>query len=152
MKVKPSHLAMGFGKFCSRKCQYQNARKGKVVSCSICGTHTYRKPKDLKGAKSGKYFCSKSCQAQWRNSEYVGDKHANFTNGLWAYRSVLKRAGVEQKCRRCKTTDARVLAVHHLDRNRKNNAIENLIYLCHNCHHLIHHHKNEDRKLMATIV
>jgi predicted HNH restriction endonuclease len=41
-------------------------------------------------------------------------------------------------CKKCGNKDARVLEVHHLDKNRKNSNIENLIWLCANCHTLVH--------------
>jgi predicted HNH restriction endonuclease len=42
-------------------------------------------------------------------------------------------------CVLCKVSDKRILAVHHKDNNRKNNKVENLVWLCHNCHILVHH-------------
>ena len=146
------YVQKGQGKFCSPECQYIAARKGKVVNCAVCGKGVYRKPHLLKLSQSGKYFCSKSCQTIWRNSEYIGSKHANWKDGRYAYRSVLTRHKVPQQCKLCGTIDARVLAVHHIDQNRKNNAVDNLAWLCHNCHHLVHHHEEVKRKFMATIV
>ncbi|MBI4281264.1 HNH endonuclease [Candidatus Uhrbacteria bacterium] len=32
----------------------------------------------------------------------------------------------------------RVLLVHHIDENRKNNVLSNLVWLCRNCHFLVH--------------
>ena len=152
LKTKPSHIALGFGKYCSRACSSEASRKGKNVICHVCGTTTYKQQKDLKRSKSGKLFCSKSCQTQWRNQVYVGRKHGNYKTGKSSYRSALKRSGAKQVCCRCRENDTRVLAVHHIDRNRNNNSIENLMYLCHNCHHLVHRYKNEEKKLMATMV
>lgn len=150
--VKPSHQKLGFGKYCSRVCQHQAARKGKVVSCALCGVDTYKQPKDLQRSKSGKYFCSKSCQTRWRNQLYIGKAHKNYVDGASSYREALKRSGAKEACRRCNEQDARVLAVHHIDRNRNNNSVENLMYLCHNCHHLIHRHREEEQALMAAMV
>jgi 5-methylcytosine-specific restriction endonuclease McrA len=61
------------------------------------------------------------------------------------------RSGPEPVCRHCGLTDARVLSVHHLDSNRSNNRLDNLIWLCHNCHYLIHHHDDEREALMAGL-
>ena len=151
-ETKLFYVKKGQGKFCSAACQYTAARKGKVVPCAICKKEIYRKPHLLKLSQSGKYFCSKSCQTLWRNGKYIGIKHANWKDGLYAYRSVLSRHGVSKICRLCKTDDARVLAVHHIDQNRKNNKVDNLAWLCHNCHHLVHHHAEAKEKFMATIV
>lgn len=147
--AKPSHIAMGYGKFCSRQCSALGQKKGRDVCCHICGKKTYRSPKYLEGSKSGKYFCTKSCQTLWRNQLYVGEKHANWKHGRAAYRSVLGRAKRERVCELCKTTDNRVLSVHHKDRNRTNNKLYNLAWLCHNCHFLVHHYDvGRDRGLL----
>ena len=65
---------------------------------------------------------------------------SNWKDGMYAYRSVLTRHKVSAKCTLCGTKDKRVLAVHHVDENRKNNKVENLRWLCHNCHHLVHYY------------
>lgn len=142
----------GHGMYCSSVCQYQSARKGKVVACNICGKETYKQLKALGKSKSGQFFCGKSCQTKWRNSLFIQEKHPNWKEGRFAYRSVLTRNKVPPVCTLCKTADKRVLAVHHIDENRKNNVIENLAWLCHNCHHLVHHDPKEREKFMAAMV
>lgn len=138
--AKPSHVARGFAKYCSRKCSALSQRTGKDVVCGTCGMRIYRVPKYLKLSKSGKFFCSKRCQTHWRNQLYVGEKHANWKHGRAAYRSVLGRARIDRVCKLCKAQDTRVLAVHHIDGDRTNNALRNLLWLCHNCHFLVHHY------------
>lgn len=145
--TKPYFVERGAGKYCSATCHHQGLRKGKLLACFICKKETYKSLKALKSSKSKKFFCSKSCQTTWRNSKFIGSKHANWVEGLYAYRSVLTRHGVPAICRRCKITDKRMLAVHHIDQNRKNNKVENLTWLCHNCHHLIHRHPEERKKI-----
>lgn len=56
-----------------------------------------------------------------------------------------------QACAKCKSTDKRILAVHHKDRNRQNNTVSNLVWLCHNCHFLVHHYKSEAGKFLVPI-
>ena len=147
--AKPSHIAMGFGKFCSRLCSSLSQKTGKEVSCDICNKKVYRIPKYLVGSKSGKYFCTKSCQTLWRNQLYVGERHANWKHGRAAYRSVLGRAKRERVCEICNTDDRRILTVHHKDRNRTNNNLDNLAWLCHNCHFLVHRYDvGRDRGLL----
>jgi hypothetical protein len=104
-------------------------------------------PKALSHSKSRKYFCSKTCQTKWRNQIYSGSNHPFWLGGLRTYRKVLRVSGKKMECRLCLSTEARVLAVHHLDKNRKNNALKNLIWLCHNCHFLIHHYDKELERL-----
>ena len=101
--------------------------------------------------RNKKYFCSKSCQTKWRNTEFVGEKHGNWKGGEFTYRDILKRNKTPEICKICFSSDSRVLAVHHIDKNHKNNNIENLVWLCHNCHHLVHRYK-EVIKNMETLV
>jgi len=73
---------------------------------------------------------------------FSGEKHWNWKNGEnIKYKSLLIKNGVKPICKICKCEDVRILAVHHLDKNHKNNDFDNLVFLCHNCHHLVHHHK-----------
>ena len=147
--AKPNWIRKGWGKYCSTKCQYESYKTGKVVNCFICGKETYKARRQLKRAK--KYFCSKSCQTKWRNTVFIGPRHANWKGGSYAYKTVLKRHKIPQMCKLCNTKDNRILAVHHLDRNHKNNKLGNLIWLCHNCHFLVHPYDNERRKIMVPI-
>ena len=138
--VKPSHQLLGYGKYCSRKCAHTGVRKGKWLTCSTCGKEIYRQPQRLTRSKSDLFFCTKRCQTLWRNRLYVGKDHSNWTNGKSSYRRILKRVGGPKVCALCQTIDERVLAVHHIDQTRTNNAPDNLMWLCHNCHFLIHHY------------
>ena len=149
--TKNFFIKRGQGKYCSRDCKYVSTRKGKMVECYLCKKEIYRPPKQIKGSKSKKYFCDKSCQTTWRNQVFVGPKHANWKHGLSSYQSVLRRHKIPEICNLCKTKDSRVLAVHHIDRNRKNNKVTNLAWLCHNCHFLVHHDINEKQKFLAII-
>lgn len=149
--VKPSHQKKGWGKYCSILCRTKSQYKGKNVECFICQKNIYRSPKSLKGSISNKFFCSKTCQTIWRNQIlFSGENHANWKHGKSACRRILKASGKKQVCSLCKTSDIRVLAVHHKDKNRKNNKVNNLIWLCHNCHYLIHHYKDEHDKLIEN--
>ena len=141
--AKPSHKARGWGRYCSKACQYKGQMTGTTFACSVCGKDTYKNKLSTTRSKSGKYFCNKSCQTIWRNSQYSGEKHLNWVTGKASYRAALQRTGQQQVCQKCKTTDKRVLAVHHKDRNRDNNNLSNLMWLCHNCHYLVHHDKPE---------
>ena len=150
--AKPNHLEKGWGTHCSQKCNAEDRKKhGKVVTCYVCKKPVYKTPRALKHSKSGNYFCTKSCQTIWRNSMvYIGENHPNWKDGgSRHYRDILKRSRQKESCRLCKTSDARILAVHHLDHNHSNNKLENLAWLCHNCHYLIHHHADERQRLYS---
>lgn len=142
--AKPSWIERGVGKYCSRDCQHKGAMTGKFVSCFTCGEEVYKRRKALNHSKSGKYFCGKSCQTKWRNQEFVGARHGNWKGGEHIdYREILLKKNVKPICKLCKSNDSRVLCAHHLDKNRKNHKIENLVWLCRNCHHLVHNYNTE---------
>lgn len=151
--VKPNRLIRGWGKFCSNECKHLGQKSGTLQPCHLCQKLTYRNRKEQTRSKSGKFFCSKSCQAKWRNKQvYFGSNHANWKGGESSYRQTLLRDSRRQICEKCNITDTRVLAVHHKDKNRQNNQVTNLIWLCHNCHYLIHHHKDEARGFIVMLV
>lgn len=139
--VKPCHHKMGQGKYCSMECLWQSQRTGRFVPCEICGKEAWKAQRALKNSKSQKFFCSKSCQTKWRNSVFIGEKHANWCGGEFTYHRVMAEHKIPAVCHSCGIIDRRVLVIHHLDRNRKHNTIENLMWLCRNCHHLIHNGK-----------
>jgi len=136
--AKPYHLRRGWGKYCSRECHHKTMRDGKFVKCNTCGKEIWRSFSLLKHSKSGKFFCGKSCQTVWRNKFFSGSKHSNWINGESIGRKTLERSKRRVICVLCGNKDKRILAVHHKDRNRENNRFVNLIWLCHNCHHLVH--------------
>ncbi len=150
-RTKPSFVKKGLGKYCSLSCLHESQRKGKVVKCFLCDKEVYKQPKALQRSKSNKFFCSKSCQTKWRNSVFIGPKHANWIHGKYAYRSMLARNGITPVCTMCKTVDRRVLATHHIDGQRNNNNVGNLTWLCHNCHHLVHRYKGEQSRLQRFL-
>ena len=149
---KPSNVRVGWGRFCSSTCHYLSARKGKMVYCDQCKKEIYRNQTKLAVSRSGKFFCTKSCQTKWRNKYFSGKKHANWISGESTYRDVLLNNNIKQICRRCKNKDHRVLVVHHMDHDRKNYEVRNLLWLCHNCHFFIHYDKLEEQKLLKSIV
>ena len=120
--MKPFWLKRSYGKYCSIKCQHATRKNGKIVSCFICGEKVYKSKKYLIGSKSGKYFCGRTCQTVRRNRIFSGKKHANWKEGKYAYRNLMKRSGVPRECVLCGTKDERVLAVHHKDGHREHNT------------------------------
>ena len=139
-RAKTWHLQRGWSKCCSKRCRDEAQKKGKFVNCGTCGKRIWRSPKSLKHSKSGKFFCTKSCQTLWRNKVYSGPNHAFWIDGCSLYRKKLLESSASAICRLCGERDKRVLQVHHKDGNEQNSKINNLVWDCLNCHHLIHHH------------
>jgi hypothetical protein len=96
----------------------------------------------LRRSKSEKFFCSKSHQTLWRNQIFSGINHPNWKKGEYiAHKEFLLKNKVEALCKICGCDDVRILAVHHSDKNHNNNNLDNLVFLCHNCYHLVHCYK-----------
>lgn len=151
-ETKAYFIKRGQGQFCSLDCYRSTFQKGKTVVCTTCRAAVYRTAQQLRRSKSKLHFCSKSCQTVWRNKVFSGEKHKLWKNGESTYRKLLERAKRPLNCARCKMNDPRVLAAHHVDGNHRNNKLENLMWLCHNCHLLVHRDKVEAQKLMVPMV
>ncbi len=129
---------------CSKECSYKAKVKNVIVKCNYCNKEIVKKKYNLNKTKSGNYYCNKSCANSKNNTLYkTGEKHPNFTNGKGSYRSR-KLKDSDFSCENCGIRDKRVIEVHHIDKNRDNNKLDNLKILCANCH-LIEHH--EEKKL-----
>jgi len=150
--TKPSWVKLGGGKYCSRKCSDLARRKGKMVKCFICGKEIYRSLEDLKNSKSQNYFCSRKCSLSWNNTLHIGADSVNWKGGRFCYKNILSRAGVEKKCVLCGENNSKLLSAHHIDQNRSNNTVKNLVWLCQNCHFLVHHYELEKQRLLKIHV
>ena len=83
------------------------------------------------------YFCSRYCKDQaQRIGGMSGIQPPHYGNG----KSYRKKAfaTLPHKCADCEYEQYDVLVVHHLDRDRENNGINNLIILCPTCHAVRH--------------
>jgi hypothetical protein len=137
--VKPFHAKKGWGKYCSIKCRSKAQFNGKWVKCVNCGKKIYRTPRDYRKSKSKRFFCSVSCHCSWENKNVrCGVNSPNWVAGESAYRDLMRRNKIPLECKGCGISDNRVLIVHHKDGNRKNNNIDNLEWLCCNCHAISH--------------
>lgn len=145
--TKPNWIKMGSGKYCSRICARTASRKGKMIDCFQCGKSVYKSLKDLRLSKSKKYFCGKKCSLEWLNAYQFGKNHKNWKHGQTAYKTILIKNNILPFCRLCRKKDKRILLAHHRDENRRNNEMKNLIWLCYNCHFLVHHYENVKNKL-----
>lgn len=98
-----------------------------TLNCDYCGKEFQKLKSDL-NSLSGKYFCSHTCGNRYKNIS---------TTNLFNSLSYRRNAFLVQphKCALCNwDKDERILQVHHIDENRNNNDITNLIILCPNCH------------------
>lgn len=127
--------------YCSRQCAAKARMTLQKFTCFKCGKTFYRQPLRNLKSKSGKIFCSRSCSNSYTNT-------FRFKTSINTYRRIAFEK-LPHKCNVCGwNDDERILEVHHIDENRKNNNIENLIILCPICHrYLTLHLKTLDEML-----
>lgn len=129
----------GWNLYCSQECKLLAKKKSKIFNCHTCGKPVVKSPSTVKKSISGNVFCSRSCSTIFTNSEYkTGERNPNYIDGISCYRKKKLNNSIE-KCEDCGNTDIRVLEVHHIDQNRRNNSLDNLALLCANCHKIRHH-------------
>ena len=127
------------------KCQVEQkaVRKAKVrqeLVCAYCNKTFTRRKTSLVNSKSGLYFCCRECKdmSQRLSSGDAFDiiRPEHYGSG-GNYRELAFNA-YEHKCACCGwNEDIRILEVHHIDSNRENNVLVNLVILCPICHRKI---------------
>ena len=136
----------GERKFCSLSCFHKGrvgTRKVHIPNtvCSLCGTDFYARASRAKHSRSGLLFCSRRCKekAQISRMKGVTPAHYYLGSGRYTYRLRALRE-LPQTCTDCGWNKVpAVLVVHHLDRDRTNNDISNLVVLCPTCHQVRHY-------------
>lgn len=111
-------------------------KMGVYVSCAFCGKQ--KKVKYSVYTEQANHFCNNSCSASYYNKFRVQDKHPNWV-GVKAlkYRDKAFRQ-LKVECALCGYATEVCLDVHHIDSNRLNNDISNLVILCPTCHREVH--------------
>ena len=145
---KKSQIKLAIKHYCSRRCAEKGRRKGRDLNCFICGKLTYKSLKDLSRSQSESYFCGRNCSNVWVGKQRRASNNPNWKGGKSSYRIVMKRNGFLKKCFICGEKDSRILMVHHIDKNRENNNLNNLSCLCYNCHFLVHNYKEVSNKFI----
>lgn len=98
-----------------------------IIKCDYCGKEFTRLKSDVKTSKSGYHYCSKECGNRHKNSFVKSDNSFAYRRNAFD--------NYEHKCAVCGwAEDIRLLEVHHIDENRENNELDNLIILCPICH------------------
>jgi 5-methylcytosine-specific restriction endonuclease McrA len=121
-------------KYCSKKCHLYEGSS--VNICEVCGA-------DYRRAKSHNNFATKTCSLKCRG--IATRKEVPSSNDYPSVRRWMLRRGLVKVCERCGFDEIpEILIVHHADRNRTNNALENLIILCPNCHAAEHYVENKN--------
>jgi len=144
-KVRKSEVRRGYGKFCSMSCSstYGNRKRRKPkednAKCAICNISFYRRPSSLKKSKSGLHFCCRDCKDKAQRIGGLVEIQPSHYNSEFSYRARFKREKGIDSCNRCGYNEyPQVLEIHHKDRDRENNEMDNLEALCPTCHNVEH--------------
>lgn len=147
--------------FCSKRCliEYYKGENspyykglGKKVDCAYCKKKVYRENHEI--LRSNIYFCSKNCIGKWTSKNRCGKNHPNFKNGFissdgYKYKYAKEhpfsdKAGYIKEHRVIvENFIGRLLkkeeVVHHIDGDRLNNNVNNLmIFKNQSCHMKFH--------------
>lgn len=147
----------GNGKYCSKKCAIEGVknklleRNAKInipnTECSYCKKVFYKNNSQKQNSKKNLHFCCREHKDLAQRIEFGLKKlqPLHYGSGDSYYREMAFRSK-EHECERCKyNKHPEILEVHHIDRNRENNKIENLEVLCPRCH-CEEHFLNKDGK------
>ena len=125
--------------YCSNECKHIGKAKEYNYKCANCGKDLIVTPSRIKRSKTGNLYCSKKCSTIKNNTLFKKwENHPQYKNGISSYRWIKIKSMKELKCEECNFDNPLALEVHHKDRNRKNNNLDNLQLLCCNCHTIKH--------------
>jgi hypothetical protein len=127
---RPFEINKNKGKiFCSMRCYGLSCRKENP--CVVC--------EKLILASKNKKTCSRICSNKYRiGIKYKIGRPKDKANIF----RVLKLKLINEKgkgCERCNYKKCAILQIHHKNRNRMDNSIENLEIICPNCHYEEHY-------------
>jgi hypothetical protein len=129
---RPSIIKGNKGKvYCSQQCYGISCHK--EIPCLVC-----QKP-ILSGLN--KKTCSRSCANKLRTGiKYKLNRPKDMVKTYHQLKiRLISQRGT--KCEKCGYSKTEILEIHHKDRNRNNNNLNNLILICPNCHSEEHHLK-----------
>ena len=116
-----------------------------VVKCAWCKKTVQIFPYEHKPNR--KFFCNRKCKAKWQSMNGLGENNPSWIDGRSyipyspEFNKRLKQS-IKQRdnftCQLCKEkiikqTKGKFLSIHHIDYNKKNNRVDNLISLCSVC-------------------
>lgn len=150
-------------RYCSLKCvgvSQRGVSKPKKPpvnkACSVCGTLFKIAPSHA----SRRLCCSKKCSMHLRSIKCSGEANPNWRGGLsrkpytWNFRVISKKViARDGKCQNpgCGGKDTR-LTTHHIDYDKQNNFLSNLICLCSSCNSRANFGRDEWQELYSDIV
>ena len=110
-----------------------------IVICEWCGKEFEVKAYRSRNGK-GARFCSRKCQGKWQSKNWIGQDNPAWKGGKSfetyppAFDKALKTAIRERDNYTCAFCGKYGYIVHHIDYNKNNAQINNLVALCEVCH------------------
>lgn len=105
--------------YCSRTCMGKHRTKKISVYCERCNKELLRTPAQI----NNHIYCSKSCAIKINNVNRIPK------DSILTYRHKALKF-LPNKCAVCGYNNIKVLEVHHIDSDRNNNTLANLLILC----------------------
>lgn len=109
--------------------------------CPVC-SEVFKTQKDHPKAKM---VCSISCSNTYFRSGENNGRYKNGTNGEIEYRTICFK-NHKKECIICGFD--KIVDVHHIDKNHKNNDPKNLVPLCPNHHKMMHTYAYKDETII----
>lgn len=131
-RAYPNSQWMQKQKYCSIDCRHLAQRRRITLNCDWCNVEFEKIQSHMREFN----FCSKKCKNEACKVDGLnGFDHPMYNeDSKWNYRTRAFRE-YGKKCSNCGYDEHyQVLDVHHIDENRDNNSIDNLIVLCPTCH------------------
>jgi len=125
-------VSPGKRNFCKRSCQSEFNKNRIVAKCAVCGKIVERR---ARLNKSGLVFCCQDHKNMAQSHKYNRVLKCGPITATSNYRA-LALAEYGEKCAWCNETIKKLLDTHHIDHNRANGDLSNLIMLCIRCHAL----------------
>ena len=119
--------------FCSNRCMYDGKKKTVTTTCAQCGKLVITLPCRITRTKNKLSFCNMTCAAVYNNRHRILARPNETCYRDFALKNLPNRCVI---CGYDKYLS--VLQVHHKDKNRKNNRLENLEILCPTHHEELH--------------
>ncbi len=121
------------GRFCNKHCFDSFQRRNQSFKdCLFCG----KKFKLKQWQRNPNKFCSKFCSSKYRIRPILDKfRSGELKNGGSKYYRELAFSAYKHECSKCGYKEyEKILEVHHVDSDRRNNDLSNLCILCPNCH------------------